>query len=164
MPPPTACRWKGLTWGMLPFHSSGLCAVTYHFFYNAKAIEPLIAIQGALTVFGDLTCWYAAYRVFRYAMENPDEVIKPAPSPELGMNTQGFLPDLSGGEGAYLSSLFVLVMGMSAAVKWGELYAGLPFDPQMGTALCIIGVLSLANIGTWMSRSSRGSTEFNEFY
>ena len=27
-------KWKGLTWGMLPLHASGLAACTYHFFYN----------------------------------------------------------------------------------------------------------------------------------
>lgn len=27
-------KWKGLTWGLLPLHSSGITACTYHVFYN----------------------------------------------------------------------------------------------------------------------------------
>lgn len=27
-------KWKGLTWGMLPLHASGVAACTYHFFFN----------------------------------------------------------------------------------------------------------------------------------
>ena len=26
--------WKGLTWGLLPLHSSGITACTYHLFFN----------------------------------------------------------------------------------------------------------------------------------
>ena len=146
---------------MLPFHSSGLCAVTYHFFYNAKAVEPLVAIQGALTVFGDLTCWYAAYRIFVYASENP----RPLPSQAAAdLKPADYIPRLSGGEGKYLASLSALVIGISAAVKWGELLSDVPFNPGMGTALGIIGVLTLANVATWLERSSSGSDEFSEFY
>jgi len=64
-------RWKGLTWGMLPFHSSGLCACTYHVFYNAPPVAGLVALQSLLTVVGDMTCWYAAYRIFEFARDNP---------------------------------------------------------------------------------------------
>eukprot|EP00959_Pyramimonas_sp_CCMP1952_P269271 5629329-Pyramimonas_sp.AAC.2 len=32
-------KWKGLTWGMLPLHTSGICACTYHFFYNSPEVE-----------------------------------------------------------------------------------------------------------------------------
>ena len=28
-------KWKGVTWGMLPSHASGVAACTYHFFFNA---------------------------------------------------------------------------------------------------------------------------------
>lgn len=63
-------RWKGLTWGMLPFHSSGLCACTYHVFYNTAPVGGLVALQSLLTVVGDMTCWYAAYRIFEYSRDN----------------------------------------------------------------------------------------------
>lgn len=40
-----AMRWKGITWGMLPLHTSGICACTYHVLYNAPTVEFLIALQ-----------------------------------------------------------------------------------------------------------------------
>ena len=38
-------RWKGLTIAMIPFHSSGLCACTYHVFYNAPPVASLVLLQ-----------------------------------------------------------------------------------------------------------------------
>lgn len=35
----------GLTWGMVPLHTSGLCACTYHFFYNAPEVSSLQTLQ-----------------------------------------------------------------------------------------------------------------------
>lgn len=32
-------KWKGMTWGMLPFFCSGLCACTWHLFYNSPDLE-----------------------------------------------------------------------------------------------------------------------------
>jgi len=32
-------KWKGLTWGMLPLHASGVAACTYHFFYNDPSLQ-----------------------------------------------------------------------------------------------------------------------------
>ncbi|EKX46150.1 hypothetical protein GUITHDRAFT_70958, partial [Guillardia theta CCMP2712] len=42
--------WKGLTWGMLPLHASGVAACTYHFFYNNPDLSFLVALQAGLTV------------------------------------------------------------------------------------------------------------------
>lgn len=38
-------RWKGLTWAMIPSHSSGVCACVYHFFYNAEALQFVVLLQ-----------------------------------------------------------------------------------------------------------------------
>ena len=38
-------KWKGLAWGMVPSHASGVAACTYHFFFNAKAGVPLVTLQ-----------------------------------------------------------------------------------------------------------------------
>jgi len=160
-------RWKGLTWGMLPFHSSGLCAVTYHFFYNAKAVEVLVAVQGALTVVGDLTCWYATYRIYQWACENPGGVPLAPAAQSGGQLPPATRPRASGGldsEGKYLWSLFGLVAVLSAAVKWGELAIDLPFEPSVGAAAGIVGGLTALNVATWLQRSTSESTDFNEFY
>mmetsp|Transcript_2989 Transcript_2989/g.4508 ORF Transcript_2989/g.4508 Transcript_2989/m.4508 type:complete len:514 (-) Transcript_2989:86-1627(-) len=54
-------RWKGITWGLLPLHSSGITACIYHLFYNH--IPFLVPLQAFLTVFGNTTAAYAAYRL-----------------------------------------------------------------------------------------------------
>ncbi|KAJ9523885.1 hypothetical protein QJQ45_020080 [Haematococcus lacustris] len=59
--------WKGLTWGMLPSLGSAMCACTWHFFFNSPDLEFLVALQAFLTVVGNTTCMWAAYRLWRGA-------------------------------------------------------------------------------------------------
>ena len=54
-------RWKGLTWGLLPLHTSGITACTYHLLYNT--IPVLVPLQAALTCLGNITAMYATYRI-----------------------------------------------------------------------------------------------------
>ena len=54
-------KWKGLTWGLIPLHSSGITACTYHLFYNS--IPVLVPLQAFLTCVGNTTAAYAAYRI-----------------------------------------------------------------------------------------------------
>jgi hypothetical protein len=54
-------KWKGLTWGLIPLHSSGITACTYHLFYNS--IPFLVPFQAFLTCVGNTTAAYAAYRI-----------------------------------------------------------------------------------------------------
>jgi Protein of unknown function (DUF3593)/Protein of unknown function (DUF2499) len=53
--------WKGLTWGLLPLHSSGITACVSHLFYNQIAI--LVPMQAFLTCVGNATAAYAAFRI-----------------------------------------------------------------------------------------------------
>eukprot|EP00873_Tetraselmis_striata_P014520 jgi/Tetstr1/434784/TSEL_023834.t2 len=55
--------WKGLAWGMLPLHGSGLCAVVFHLWYNSPGLDWLISLQAFLTLAGNTTCWIAARRI-----------------------------------------------------------------------------------------------------
>ena len=54
-------KWKGLTWGLIPLHTSGITACTYHLLYNS--IPVLVPLQAALTFLGNTTAMYAAYRI-----------------------------------------------------------------------------------------------------
>ena len=54
-------RWRGLTWGLLPLHTSGITAITYHLLYNSLPV--LVPLQAALTLFGNSTAMYASYRL-----------------------------------------------------------------------------------------------------
>lgn len=55
--------YKGLTWGMVPCHASGIAACTFHLFYNAPTLNAVVASQAGLTVVGNATCAIAAYRI-----------------------------------------------------------------------------------------------------
>eukprot|EP00559_Dactyliosolen_fragilissimus_P005175 CAMPEP_0184859116 /NCGR_PEP_ID=MMETSP0580-20130426/4148_1 /TAXON_ID=1118495 /ORGANISM="Dactyliosolen fragilissimus" /LENGTH=646 /DNA_ID=CAMNT_0027355587 /DNA_START=46 /DNA_END=1983 /DNA_ORIENTATION=+ len=54
-------KWKGLTWGLLPLHTSGITACTYHLFYNRLPL--LVPLQAMLTCIGNTTAAYAAFRI-----------------------------------------------------------------------------------------------------
>jgi len=56
-------KWRGLTWGMIPSHSSGVCACVYHFFYNAESLQFIVLAQAALTLLGNCTLAFAAWRL-----------------------------------------------------------------------------------------------------
>ncbi|KAL4857879.1 Ycf49-like protein [Chlorella vulgaris] len=60
-------RWKGMAWGMLPCLGSAMCACTWHLFYNSEYLQFLVALQAGLTVVGNFTCWWAAYRIYQGA-------------------------------------------------------------------------------------------------
>uniref|UniRef100_A0A453LCW8 Ycf49-like protein n=3 Tax=Aegilops tauschii TaxID=37682 RepID=A0A453LCW8_AEGTS len=62
--------WKGLSWGMVPLLGGAMCACTWHFFYNSESLEILVAIQGALTVIGNITMCIAAYRIYKGSQES----------------------------------------------------------------------------------------------
>lgn len=62
-------RWKGMAWGMLPCLGSAMCACTWHLFYNSPDLEFLVALQAALTVVGNFTCWLAAYQIYAAAQQ-----------------------------------------------------------------------------------------------
>ncbi|KAK6947675.1 hypothetical protein RJ641_001148 [Dillenia turbinata] len=57
--------WKGLSWGMVPLLGGAFCACTWHFFYNSESLEVLVALQAALTVLGNATMCFAAFRIYK---------------------------------------------------------------------------------------------------
>ncbi|ONK64480.1 uncharacterized protein A4U43_C07F26510 [Asparagus officinalis] len=61
--------WKGLSWGMVPLLGGALCACTWHFFYNSESLEVLVAMQAGLTVIGNMTMCFAAFRIFKASQE-----------------------------------------------------------------------------------------------
>jgi Protein of unknown function (DUF2499) len=56
-------KWKGLTWGLLPLHTSGIIACVSHLFYNTIPI--LVPLQALLTCIGNTSAAYASYRIAR---------------------------------------------------------------------------------------------------
>jgi hypothetical protein len=58
---------------MMPLLGGALAACTYHFFYNSPELDALVALQALLTVVGNGTCAWAAYRIYADARATSPE-------------------------------------------------------------------------------------------
>ena len=67
-------RWKGLTWAMIPSHTSGICACTYHLFYNSPVLLSLVSFQATFTVLGNIFLAIAAYRIYKYEYKQLQQI------------------------------------------------------------------------------------------
>jgi Protein of unknown function (DUF3593)/Protein of unknown function (DUF2499) len=162
--------WKGLTWGLLPLHSSGITACTYHLFYNRIAL--LLPLQALLTCVGNTTAAYAAYRIARSNGWSPpsalsafvgttdDSLVKRSDK----LATQGESPSLVGFEdlgdalrgdndSSFLIKLFVGCGIASYAIKYGETFFSFPLDENVLLALAFVFVPSGLNAFKWYKRS-----------
>lgn len=157
-------KWKGLTWGLLPLHSSGITACTYHLFYNS--IPALVPLQAMLTCLGNTTAMFAAYRI---AISNGWS----APWGEIGLNEEdssnatankeesqslvGFedLGDALADDNdwSFIAKLFAGCAFVSYLVKYGELWLDFPFESELYVSLAIIFIPSLLNSFKWWKRS-----------
>ena len=174
-------RWKGLTWGMLPLHASGICACTYHFFYNPSSLQFLVTAQAGLTLLGNITLMLAAYRIAASNGWSPQELL---PSPNQSTNPQGLvadglamkpltsndnnlvpLPGVVGWVVGPSTSNLDLALNLGAAtvflsylVKYGSLGLDAPFmaSPYLATAM-IVGIPGLTAYSYYaQSKSERG--------
>eukprot|EP00535_Pseudo-nitzschia_heimii_P009095 CAMPEP_0197191582 /NCGR_PEP_ID=MMETSP1423-20130617/23638_1 /TAXON_ID=476441 /ORGANISM="Pseudo-nitzschia heimii, Strain UNC1101" /LENGTH=555 /DNA_ID=CAMNT_0042644263 /DNA_START=96 /DNA_END=1763 /DNA_ORIENTATION=- len=138
-------KWKGMTWGMLPLHASGICACTYHFFYNPSSLQFIVSMQAGFTLLGNLTCAIAAFRIARANGWNLGEV-----NPFKGEDdTSGLVADGIAAEALVLrepaesnlmlaSKVIATTLFLSYAVKYGSLGLDLPFQPNGVVALAIV--------------------------
>ncbi|KAL7546152.1 hypothetical protein ACHAWF_009492 [Thalassiosira exigua] len=159
-------RWKGLTWGLLPLHSSGITACTYHLFYNS--IPVLVPLQALLTCVGNTTAMFAAYRI---AVSNGwsvpwgrvpfldvgGEGSEDEGRREDSQSLVGFedLGDALAEDNDYtfIVKLFAGCAVASYVVKYGEVWFDFPFQSELGIALAFIFVPSLLNAFKWYKRS-----------
>jgi len=163
-------KWKGLTWGMFPLHLSGLCACTYHFFYNPAALQFLVSTQAGMTLLGNITLAIAAYRI---AKSNGWEVDELNPFTKSSTSVRGIVSDniaalplntiqSSENQMALAIKLSLLTFGAAYLVKYGELGLDLPFIPNPVAAVAI--VLAPASIVAWTyykrSEAEGGSLSF----
>lgn len=145
-------RWKGLTWAMIPSHTSGICACTYHFFFNAPILSWIVSLQAGLTVLGNFCLALAAYRISQYPQAaSPAEEAQKPPST---------LPE---SDAAFMLEIFVKSLALALAVKYGSLAIDLPFIPlSQGSstdpspqAAAIILLPTFVVAGRWLLESSR---------
>lgn len=145
-------KWKGLTWGMLPLNVSGLCACTYHFFYNPASLQFLVSMQAGTTLLGNLTCAIAAFRI---AQSNGWTLAEANPFPKSNTDQTGLVADglaampLEAVEqeestAIVLAKVFATTIFLSYLTKYGELGLDLPFEPNGPVALgVVLGLPSL---------------------
>ncbi|MGY2724926.1 DUF2499 domain-containing protein [Thermostichus sp. OS-CIW-26] len=58
-------EWRGLSWAMLPALSGAMCAITWHWFDNDPKLDWVVTAQASLTLLGNCTLAWAAYRIWR---------------------------------------------------------------------------------------------------
>lgn len=157
-------KWKGLTWGMLPLHASGLCACTYHFFYNPSAFQFLVTSQAGLTLLGNITLMIAAFRI---ASSNGWTLNEINPFPQSSTSPIGLVADgiaamplevktdgtASESNAALAAKLALVTLGLSYAVKYGELGLDLPFTPNPAIATAIVVGIPAITAYTFYRRS-----------
>ena len=132
-------RWKGMAIGMIPSHTSGLCACTFHFFYNSPLLLWLVSFQALTTVIGNSTMAFAAYRIYEYEKNNP---IKKGQLLPLDKSDKDFVAEL-------LLNSFVIAM----IIKYGELLIDFPFNPTTSVAAGIIISGTVLNSSNYFKRS-----------
>ena len=165
-------RWKGLTWGMLPLHSSGITACVYHLFYNAPTLNALVATQAALTVIGNTTCAYATFRIWRAGVDSSEGALQGGSSPDtaaveskLTDAPQKGWEDLgevyqADSDLVFAAKLLGWAVVTAPLIKYGELALDLPFDEQpLLPAVAIILIPSLLNVSKWANLSKDSTQE-----
>lgn len=153
-------KWRGLTWGMLPLHASGVAACTYHFFYNAQPdLQFLVELQAFLTLLGNSTVCFAALRI---ALSNGWTLQDLVPAflkkdfdTDADANTQSeptpLKPVASPPQPAALLAAegLLLTLATSYLVKYGELLVPSslpPFQPnQILAGLIVLSIPSLVS-------------------
>eukprot|EP00557_Chaetoceros_sp_GSL56_P008438 CAMPEP_0176487600 /NCGR_PEP_ID=MMETSP0200_2-20121128/6232_1 /TAXON_ID=947934 /ORGANISM="Chaetoceros sp., Strain GSL56" /LENGTH=567 /DNA_ID=CAMNT_0017884467 /DNA_START=132 /DNA_END=1835 /DNA_ORIENTATION=+ len=139
-------KWKGLTWGMLPLHASGIAACTYHFFYNPSSLQFLVSTQAGLTLLGNITCAIAAYRIavsngWTLSELNPLPASKTSPKGIIVENNAAMplqLTEQTESDAALAAKLAALTFGAAYIVKYGELCLDVPFEQNAFAAVAIV--------------------------
>ena len=137
---------QGLAWGMLPLHASSLCAVTYHLFYNAPSLTPLVTLQAGLTFVGNLTLFAAATRLTSRPIDAPPRKVDAA-------------------ENAWQSDATFLGLSLSgsvasaSAVKYGSLFLDPLFSPNLTLALAVVAGGTAVTGAALALRTSQGAPQ-----
>ena len=164
--------WKGLTWAMIPSHSSGVCACVYHLFYNAPSLQFVVTLQALLTLVGNCTLAFAAWRLaesngwtfalpsFGQSADAADAVgyDAPTPAPPAVAESAGAMAvDGSGGGAEGLLVILAWSIVGSYVVKYGETLLPL-FNDADSVAVPVVATLLIVaassfNVWKWQQRS-----------
>ena len=164
-------KWKGLTWAMIPSHSSGVCACVYHFFYNAESLQFIVLLQAALTLLGNTTLAFAAWRLatsngWTFSLptlgaDGDGDEQPPQPQPQ-GLENVDASPDStavdsSGGDVTGLVLIFAASIVGSYVVKYGETLLPFVADGESPAVPIVATLMVVAasgfNCWKWSQRS-----------
>lgn len=147
-------RWRGMTWAMVPSHMSGLCACTYHLFYNSPSLLWLVLLQAALTVIGNSTMAIAAFRIYGYEVARQQLPV----SAEISYETTQSMPEM-----ASMSTLLMDIPSSSSSSD-SEALSAVEEDPSFWTAVCIKSILLafLVKFGSLYSTISSTHSELSD--
>jgi len=160
--------------GLLPLHSSGITACTYHLFYNRIAI--MVPLQAFLTCVGNITAAYAAFRIARSEgwkpeaefdgalewlntlfddskVDNPKESSGPKEESQSLVGFEDLGNALKGDNDlSFVVKLFVGCAVASYAIKYGETFFDFPYDANIFLGFAVIAVPSALNAYKWYKR------------
>jgi len=131
-------KWKTFAWAMLPSHVSGLCACTYHLFYNPASLKWLVTTQAALTCLGNLTLCLAA---FALARSNGWTVPFLEDEKQIGVSTPGVTATLDDDP-----LVFPEIAAFAVAAAYLTKYASVPAAGLLATANPIAAAAIIAGI------------------
>lgn len=154
-------RWRGMVWAMLPLHASGIAACTYHLFYNAPELKPLVTAQAGLTLAGNTALAIAAGRVawsngWRPADLNPLARKEEEAEPAFDL---AYTPTTSAAEGFAALKVALSSGGAAYAVKYGSLALDWPLHPSLPLAGALLAAPPALLAFEYAKRSSGAPAE-----
>ena len=169
-------RWKGLTWAMIPSHSSGICACVYHFFYNAPSVGYVVLLQALLTFVGNSPLAFATYRL---AVSNgwsaadlrqflPGQKSEPAQEAVIsGLSGDTAKLDFTPTEVASeyssgaLMTIFAWSVGASYLIKYGETLIPITTDANVAPYAAAFMIIAPTAFNAWKwSERAKADTQF----
>jgi hypothetical protein len=139
---------------MIPSHTSGICACTYHLFYNPTVFTWVVNLQAALTCAGNAALAVAAYRIYAYGKEQAAASSDGAAAASNGDVALSPAPLLEETDAAFNTDMLLKSLLAAVVVKYGELYVDFPFDVHARDALAIIAVPTALNVAKWAGRAA----------
>ena len=175
--------WRTLTWGMLPLHASGICAITQHFFGNVSSLDWLVAAQGAFTMMGNVGMCVAAGELAGVGRErNEDDdrlaallatssqsidelVVDEGETSWWDFDVENFGTKLwaEDNDGIFITKVALLSLAVASGVRGLSLYLSPWFDPTDGALRDYTNIVAFAMVATplalnvekWQNRERR---------
>lgn len=164
-------KWKGLTWAMIPSHSSGVCACVYHLFYNAPSVKYVVLLQAALTLLGNCTLAFAAWRLassngWSFQLPGGEDAAQaeqppadaPAESPAAAAAPSSAAVDASGGDALGLLTIFGWSVAGSYFIKYASALVTSVAPEEAAVVVPVLAGVMIAtatgfNCWKWQQRS-----------